>query len=247
MLFLCVGLQLRGRERILREINPTHWFDHSKKNTCLNWQQQLWKKKIDQSNDPAILGARGLSTDEPLDFDTIIRSVYANPDRKKYPELWKLQPCNLCTYSFQTLELVGLVENNKAKNGEKDNPEYLINKVQEIMPNSKADFNNKCIRLWDISVLTDYREGHEFNNGVGPTVEKMEYLGQVKKFKWYGPFKLERWHFFYIYAVEEEATGGFYIELEIQLTREFPKSFFANSISLKILAGKAKVSNIPYF
>lgn len=140
------------------------------------------------------MAGRGLASDEPLDFDTIIKSLYSNPDRLKYPELWNKQKCRTCWLNWSTLLPLNIEINNDVPYKTLDSAEFFISKTNELIPDSKADFNEACIRLWDMSKL--YVNDGEL--GVIITDElktdRENYLKSLKTFKWFGPFKNSIYH-----------------------------------------------------
>lgn len=102
----------------------------------------------------------GLAVDEPLDFETVLKNTYLNPDRKKFPSMWsgvdKLDLVLRKTSTQHFLTMIG-----------KDNFEK---------------FNQHSFKLHNTSVLLpkSCRDNTEVNKTV--------YLIAVKSSRWYGPY-----------------------------------------------------------
>lgn len=67
--------------------------------------------------------------DEPLEVEKLIRSCYANPDRKKFPDFW----VNTKYPPFGTISLFS--------DGQNDNPEFFMNEVMQEISDSYYAFN----------------------------------------------------------------------------------------------------------
>lgn len=212
----------------------------------MNDQNQFTKKYFDTIKDPAIAGARGLATDEPLDFDTIIKSLFLNPDRIRR-EAGGRHTCLTCLKNIFKLDQVGEKFDNNISHSDYNNPEFYINETQKLIPESKAEFNEFCIRLWNTKKLFEYPEGHEYDILKEDRVDKERYLSDIRNSKWYGPFKHSQWRMFYVYAFPPDLLSSYYVEIGINLFRENPMAQIANGITIKVLSAKRKVMDLPDF
>lgn len=101
----------------------------------------------------------GLAVDEPLNVESIIRSCYNNPDRKKYPEYSKTG------YS-------GWDGPVSIYSGEKDSYEYFSKILNNLILNSKQKFDGAGIQLNS----TDHLWAFESDDHCNSVVDKEAYL-----------------------------------------------------------------------
>lgn len=138
--------------------------------------------------------AHGLTIDEPLEVNEIIKSCYANPDRKKFPFFWtKTKYIPFGSYSLVSAKIY-------------DNPAYFINKVNKDLPRSVKAFNLKQIRLQNLHDVCDFTECLK----EGIKVDKNEYLESIKSSKWYGPYKWSWKEYYYFYSISDDGQNSFY-------------------------------------
>lgn len=112
--------------------------------------------------------------DELLNVHNIIRSCYANPQRRNYPNI----------FSWGTIY------------SKDDYPEYFLDRLTSEQPKSVELFNNAKIHLYDTSTFRD-------KIGVGEIVDKQKYLEEIKHCRWYGPYKDEEDDYFLFYSLND--------------------------------------------
>lgn len=78
-------------------------------------------------------------------------------------------------------------------------------------------------------------------------VNRQAYLAEIKRSKWYGPFKHSRWKFFYIYSAMEDGLNLYYVEIGINVSANPFSSSLINGITVKIHEGKDNVKEFPIF
>ena len=123
---------------------------------------------------------------ELLNVHNIVRSCYANPQRRNYPNIFSWG---------------GIYSKD-------DYPEYFLDRLTSEQPGSVDKFNNAKLELYDTSSFRD-------KIGVGEIVDKHKYLEEIKHCRWYGPYKDEEDDYFLFYALNDSATNEFKVRLEI--------------------------------
>lgn len=101
--------------------------------------------------------SHGLSQDEPLILEEIIKQCFSNPERYSYPNFAKERGWENSIYKL------------------KDNPEYWIN---VLMPELIEQFNNAKIRLHDLDKINDKAgiNAYEFLD----TISRSQWCGPYK-------------------------------------------------------------------
>lgn len=123
---------------------------------------------------------------EILNVQNIIRSCYANPERRNYPNI----------FSWGTIY------------SKDDFPEYFLERLNTEQPRSVDLFNGANIQLYDTSTFRD-------KIGVGEIVDKQKYLSEIQHCRWYGPYKDEEDDYFLFYSLNDSANNEFKVRLEI--------------------------------
>lgn len=123
---------------------------------------------------------------ELLNIQHIIRSCYANPQRRNYPGI----------FSWGTIY------------SKDDYPEYFLERLNNEQPKSVELFNSAKLELYDTSTFRD-------KIGVGEIIDKQKYLDEIKHCRWYGPYKDEEDDYFLFYALNDSANNEFKVRLEI--------------------------------
>lgn len=141
-------------------------------------------------NQTAIV-SHGLTQNEPLVFEKIIRGCFNNPHRKNYPDFARQRGCG--EYSLCT---------------EHDDPEYWINLVSHI---KKEQFNQKEITTHDLSKI------HDLSMPTRIPVDKALFLETMQNSRWCGPYRHKSYDEFYFFSVVGSGDNEYYVCLRIDL------------------------------
>lgn len=154
---------LRAKFLQLFRLNPNGFF--SKKINPQNISKILQNfeyKILRGSLKLKIMHKHGLTIDEPLVYEDIIKDCFANPHRKKGQKF------------FKTNHILGHYPYNLNQD-----PEYWINLID---PPLRTKFNSTKVRLYQ----TDHFREKTYSN---QEINKAEYISGLKKSSWCGPFR----------------------------------------------------------
>lgn len=144
--------------------------------------------------------AHGLQDDEPLDLKDIIWSCFQNPKRKSHSY-----------YHVKSLYY--------PKDVSKDNPDYIINLIQQVFPAAFEIFKEKKIRLHDVGYLWNTEE----NMRGLQEIDKKVFLETIKKCTWHGPFQLVEGLFEFLSLENDSGEGHNLYNVSLSLTLDPPK------------------------
>lgn len=114
--------------------------------------------------------SHGLSIDEPLTVEGIIRSAFANPHRAKYPDfvtrIYCIDQISFC-HSFTA--------------------DAMIQMVKSMIPKVEEKFNKAQIRARDVRNFHKTSRSGNYNES-GERVDSSAYLQAIKNSRWCGPY-----------------------------------------------------------
>ena len=150
-------------------------------------------------------GNYGLATDIPLNLESVIKSCFSNPDRRKFEGF-------PASREFGDLTL----------HPEERTAEYFIEKAKNRFPQAMVDFNNQQIRLQ----ATSYLYTNFFKNPAKPTVDKEKYLEEIKNSKWHGPYKDDTDDNFVFCTINSSGDNDYLVTLSVTLNENDMQQIF---------------------
>lgn len=120
----------------------------------------------------------GLVKDEPLVFEKVIRSCFANPNRKNLPNF----------KNNNWLPSIGLdeyVPDDYNLSEDYVTAEFLIDSVRNLIPKAEQDFNKKNIRLHDPAFIWNSKLCGALSD---PSLGHKDLFEALSKSHWIGPY-----------------------------------------------------------
>ena len=139
--------------------------------------------------------AHGLTQDEPLDLEMIIKSCYSNPWRRDVSDF----PERVATWK------------NTSLFKENDSADFFIEKINSQIPSCLKKFNSKQVRLYDTGCLWETVE----DDADGEQISKESYLEAIKYSSWIGPFKYDFSQDYYFFSAKQNGDNQYFVVLVI--------------------------------
>lgn len=148
--------------------------------------------------------AHGLTRDEPLNIQEVVRSCYQNRRRKDFPKFFE-ESTNLFRFY-----------------AENESDQYFIDLLdkKERVKSVANNFNSKSISLHDFKRLREYKNQKSEDIEI---VDQNKYLRTISESRWYGPYYRRLSDCFSFVSAKTDGSQEYFVEIKLDFGKIYPQ------------------------